>query len=133
MNDICQICGGVRGHHFAYCDRESRMSPEERALIERLAGNYREEHLHPRQHPEEAATSAARDSQLRLSLSLEQAFQVVDGGGKLTIVGSGPLSDPTAHPYSATLTSHTGARGASGTGKTLAACLHVLVEQWRKL
>lgn len=119
INDICQICGGTKGQHFNWCDREARMSPEERALVERLSA--------------ESEVVRRVDAPLRLSLLLEQAFQVVDSGGKLTIVGSGPFSDPTSHRYSATLTSHTGARGANGTGKTVADCMAALLEQWGRL
>jgi hypothetical protein len=70
-----------------------------------------------------------------LAVLLALAMEVVRNGGKLTLVGSGPLSPArSGHPrYEGTLTSHSGARGASGTGETLAQMLDSLIRNWGKL
>lgn len=61
-----------------------------------------------------------------LALLLEQ----VHAGGKLTLVGTGPLSEPGRIGYDAALTSHTGARHAGAHGDSLEQCLEQLVIRW---
>jgi hypothetical protein len=70
-----------------------------------------------------------------LAVLLALAMEVVRNGGKLTMVGSGPLSSrhPVQPRYEGTLTSHSGALGASGTGETLAQMLDALIRNWGKL
>lgn len=60
-------------------------------------------------------------------------MEQVHAGGKLSIVGSGPLSAPGQRGYDATLTSHTGARHAAAHGSSLGLCLEQLVLRWGKL
>ena len=105
IQDICQICGGVRFQHFSWCDRESRMSAEE----------------------------ARQAFEPPLAVALSLVFEQVRCGARFSIVGSGPLSSEAGPPFAATLTSHSGARGASATGHTLAECLDLLLRNWGKL
>jgi hypothetical protein len=99
-----------------------RLTPEEESLVQRLTGltlqvNARTvEEIH---HPFIATL---------LCVVMEQ----VHAGGKLTLVGSGPLSDPSRRGYDATLTSHTGARHAAAHGDSLGQCLEQLVIRWGK-
>lgn len=67
-----------------------------------------------------------------INASLELLLEVVHAGGKLTMVGSGPLSGPCSRGYSATLASHTGARHAAASAGTLPECLEELCTRWGK-
>ena len=91
---------------------------EQRALVDRLI----EINAWPVQMP------TVEELQTLLSLLLE----VVHAGGKLTLLGTGPLSDPGRIGYDATLTSHTGARHSAAHGDDLQQCLEQLCTRWGK-
>lgn len=69
--------------------------------------------------------------------ALSTIFQVVTAGGTFTLQGTGPLLDPfviSSTPlFSARLISSSGARYATGQGKTLEDALIQIADQWSKL